>query len=1230
MDELNGFVDLTAGSGDPGRPGDIRTEGSAFGAALVTGHNNTITIVYGRAEDAAGAGPKQSGSEARRQVRIFLSCPGDVAYERNRVLEVATELLAESSLQNRAMLDIASWDSPVMPVPLLADQTAQEAVSRKKLKPSECDIVIVVLWSRLDAALFDECRKPDDRIYISRTEWDYEDAFKATPRPDILVYRRTEKVLLDADDPDLQTKQAQREQVKQFFSRIQSVDASSQLNVKDYGTPSAFEERLKDDLRDLIKTILKRPSRASNSGAGIPSGTLMVQPWTGSPYPGLRSFASEEAGIFFGRGREVDALVARLREPARHFLTVVGASGTGKSSLVRAGLLPQLAGGAIEDSRYWPVLAFTPGASGGDPFLALASELKGMLPARAQRPQIEIAEALASGRRRFPTYIDTLLADRPAGAALVLFVDQLEELFSPKAEKHRLGFVELLAQAAADPRLRVLATLRADFLPQCVAEATLAPLLQAGTFVLAPPGPTALADLIRRPAERAGLVLKEGLVDELLRDAGGEPGEALPLMAFCLEELYRRSVFGPGHLLTLDAYRAVGGLRGAIGRRAGELLEEIKAAEGIDPDTALPQIFRALVHVDAVGKATRQQVSRNAFMIAPAPVPQLVEALIKGRLLLAGGTDSHPIVTLTHEALIQEWPVLHEWLERGRTQMRRVQRQLLHLAAPETEDRRRAVEALGEIGPVSPEVVPALLNALGDTAEDVRAATAKALGSIGPVSPEVVPALLNALGDAAEDVRAATAKALGEIGPAVTEAVPKLLAALDDAEMDVRWAAAQALGNIGPAAAEAVPRLLVALSASQSESRTWAATALAGIGPSVPGVMPALISALGDAEMDVRAVTAEAIGNIGPAAVEAVPALITALGDAEAYVRGGAAAAFGRIGPAATEAVPALLATLGDADAGVRRATAEALGNIGPAAAKAVLTLSTALRDNEWTVRLATAETLGRIGPAAAGAVPALITALNAPELYIRAATAETLGRIGPAAAEAVPALITALGDADRGVRAVAAKALGEIGPAAAEAVPALMATLGDAEEVVRAAAATALGRIGPAAAEAVPALITALGDADRGVRGGAAMALGRVGPVTPEIVPALLATLGDAEAYVRGGAAMALGWVGPVTPEIVPALLAALGDAEAEARGDAASALGSIGPVTPEIVPALLAALGDAEAYVRRGAARALGEIGPAAAEAVPALLATLGDADRGVRAAAATALDQIGPAAT
>jgi hypothetical protein len=489
-----------------------------------------------------------------QQIRVFVSSPGDVANERTLARRLLKEELPyDPFLRGRVAFDVVSWDDPAAPTPMDAAITPQEAVNRFGPKPSECDVVVVVLWSRLGTHLdLKAFSKPGGGPYLSGTEWEFEDAFNATEprRPTLLVYRRTEPPVVRMNDSARAEKLRQFDLVEEFFRRFQNPDGSSRGSWMPYGTPTDFKDLLEKHLRRVLYERLG----SSDDAASIFAEVTAAPAWTGSPYPGLRPFTAEEAAIFFGRGREVDALLARLRDPEQRFLAVVGASGTGKSSLVHAGLLPRLADGAIEGSQHWCTLAFTPSAVNNNPFAALAVELGRMLPPGHARKPADIAKALAEAPRRLSDYADPLLAGRPAGAALLLFVDQLEELFALAAQEHRRGFVELLNQATAGPHLRVLVTLRADFLPEGMADPVLAPLLQAGTFPLGPPGPAALTDMIRRPAERAGLDIDEGLADEILRAAGGDPGEALPLVAFCLEELHRRTA--PEHRLTLERIAA--------------------------------------------------------------------------------------------------------------------------------------------------------------------------------------------------------------------------------------------------------------------------------------------------------------------------------------------------------------------------------------------------------------------------------------------------------------------------------------------------------------------------------------------------------------------------------------------------------------------------------------------------------------------------------------------------
>jgi conflict system STAND superfamily ATPase len=373
----------------------------------------------------------------------LISSPGDVADERNLARHLLKdELPYDPFLRGKVTLDPVSWDDPAAPTPMVATLTPQEAVNRFGCRPSGCDIVIVILWSRVGTHLdLSKFQKPNGEPYLSGTEYEYEDAASAEEPPIILVYRRTDRVLIDADDPQHDAKMAQRRKAQAFFDRFKNPDGSYRGGFTDYATPTDFVSRLAKDLKAILQKRLEAAPSAPPAAVVVESLQESSPVWTGSPYPGLRPFDVTEAAIFFGRGHdETDALIARLRDPNQRFLAVVGASGSGKSSLVSAGLLPRLRQGAIEGSRHWCVLTLTPAAAAGNPFLALAFGLARELPPSTRKPAIKIAEELAN-EPRITEYAATLFAGWPAGSALVLFVDQMEELFTIVAKSHQSAFL---------------------------------------------------------------------------------------------------------------------------------------------------------------------------------------------------------------------------------------------------------------------------------------------------------------------------------------------------------------------------------------------------------------------------------------------------------------------------------------------------------------------------------------------------------------------------------------------------------------------------------------------------------------------------------------------------------------------------------------------------------------------------------------------------------------------
>jgi WD40 repeat protein len=354
-------------------------------------------------------------------------------------------------------------------------------------------------------------------------------------------------------------------------------------------------------------------TRARNAAEG--SQSLPV-----CPYKGLAAFGGDDAGYFFGRERWVAELVARL--VGSSLLAVVGPSGVGKSSVVRAGLLPALAGGVLPGSQSWVQAVIRPGA----------------------RPLAELRRAQRRLEREWRG---------------MLVVDQLEELFTAgAAEAERRAFADALVRAARERRAGgVVLVVRADFYGRCSAYPELAGLMGANHVLVAPMSREELGRAIERPAERAGLSVEAGLVEALVDDVVEQPG-ALPLLSTTLLELWRER---DGRHLRLAAYVRSGGVEGAVARLAEDAYRQLDA----ERQTAARRLLLRLADEDAGGLLVRRRIP-----LADADA-DLVATLADQRLL----TVDDGTVEVAHEALLREWPRLRGWLDedaQGRRLRRRV------------------------------------------------------------------------------------------------------------------------------------------------------------------------------------------------------------------------------------------------------------------------------------------------------------------------------------------------------------------------------------------------------------------------------------------------------------------------------------------------------------------------------------------------------------------------------
>ena len=571
--------------------------------------------------------------------------------------------------------------------PLVASSHFQESITL----PRDTDIVVVILWSRLGFPLpTDKFPGPISGKPVTGTEWEFEDALKSSRErklPDLLMYRKKASLTGNLDDEnEVQQQLAQKRLVENFFEAwfIDEGAQSFTAAFREFSDVLAFEELLETHLRELLRKRLAKPNDEL-----VPAGIRWHQ---GSPFRGLLSFELEHAGIFYGRTRarnEVRELLSRQIDRGSAFVLVIGASGSGKSSLVKAGVIPDLKlQGMIGRVALIRHAAFRPADGNGDLLDKLAAAimaptalpelasleyeigtLKGLLRDAPVQASLPIRQGLAiAGKAAGLTAI--------AEARLLIVIDQLEEMFTLEGvtDAERDAFVAALEALAKSGLVWVIATMRSDFFDRLGLQPRLLNLTSGeARYVLAPPEPAEIAQIIRQPAREAGLSFEVdnalGLsLDEIIRQAAARNPSVLPLLSFLLDQLWqRRSAEGE---LTFAAYNELGGLEGALGRRA----EDVFTAQPPDVQAALPAMVRALV---TVSQGSNTTVSARTAPLSTFPVGTPARALIEAflapeaRLLVADDySDVAPDrndtpnaqrqagaqVRVAHEALLSHWP----------------------------------------------------------------------------------------------------------------------------------------------------------------------------------------------------------------------------------------------------------------------------------------------------------------------------------------------------------------------------------------------------------------------------------------------------------------------------------------------------------------------------------------------------------------------------------------------
>ena len=682
-----------------------------------------------------------------KTLRIFVSSPGDVGREREIAGKVIARLKAETA--GRVDLDPYFWEHE----PMHAGTDFQGQI------PPLADfaIFIGILWSRLGTRLHSSHTRPDGTTFASGTQFEFETALEAyrtstgkTPR--LLIYRRDETPLFPAKPADVLAGRTKQWEALEAFVTSWFQDPADggtfRAAFNSYKNTAEFEQILEEHLRSDINALCPE-ARESTPIAEVPITWKL-----GSPYRGLEVFEFDHAAIFFGRTRAIDDVVGQLRDRANverlPFVLIFGSSGSGKSSLLRAGVIPALVAGGIDGIGLWRRAVLQPSKSDGDLFDGLAAALlkpeavpelaaggrtaadlaarlrenasavgeflAGTLPQAAQRVHdcekealLEQAKVLEGESRMADAEVARRLAKelRFPEPRLILGLDQLEEIFTQEDRfppASRVAFIDAIESLVRSGFVWVVATLRSDHFARCEEVPKLVKLQEGkGQYHLLAPSGSELAQIIRLPAQAAGVRFEDhaekGRLEDVLRDAADDDPGALPLLEFTLEQLY--AIGAADHILTHDEYASLGGKQGGLRGVLVKLADELHGKLSAEGKAAFPAVFRRLVSVGKAGPAasgaairfSRRNAKVGALRAGGSGAREVIDRFFDARLLITDQSDDgEEIVSVAHEALLNEWPLLRGMLEEDVAYLRR--RERVAAAAAEWDREKRQPERL--------------------------------------------------------------------------------------------------------------------------------------------------------------------------------------------------------------------------------------------------------------------------------------------------------------------------------------------------------------------------------------------------------------------------------------------------------------------------------------------------------------------------------------------------------
>lgn len=520
------------------------------------------------------------------------------------------------------------------------------------------DIVLLLLWHNLG----------EDDV-IAQIYKQVRSEFSAdNPSKQVFVLLKDSKPSLESDEGE--KIEPERRNTRNFYNEFErEANHFTRFHPKHF--EDAFEMHLRDYMRLAVRYhrthqgIQRRLENKVDGDATTSAG--VAQTVVPNPYKGLAQYRQSDAQYFFGRIDEVDSLVDTLANPDLGLLAVIGASGSGKSSVVRAGLLHRLTLGAIQGSRDWIIVEIKIDGDEDNQLDILAEDLLKTIPeADAGEDKVRLRDIKkwlqsVDGIHELKTVV---LKNSPPGTRLLFFIDQFEEIFTLiQEESPREDFIKFIADAAKVNDVQFVLTVRSDFYHRCIEYPQLKDLFKDGTIPLIAPYRDALLGIITRPAIYHGFAFEDASLPRIILEDAGAASSTLPLVSYMLFELTQRAIEAQRNLLSMEDYQALGRVAGILEKAADDALEPF--VNEPEFDERFNAVFRNLVTVNDAGTATKKPA---LWKNIPQTEHPIVEALVQKRLLQSDDPyaesekSGERVVEISHEALLLNWDRLRTWI----------------------------------------------------------------------------------------------------------------------------------------------------------------------------------------------------------------------------------------------------------------------------------------------------------------------------------------------------------------------------------------------------------------------------------------------------------------------------------------------------------------------------------------------------------------------------------------